>query len=154
MCVFGWASRAVCFPWNKFASVVSFLRRLFRASSIKARSWWGLGGKCVCISAHHSCQFHSAQGLSYCAHIEISEAVTLNATASICCTNHVWSVRMCCACCFLDQLPFFDCLPFYHCSDRWCRAVEKEKQTKLVRLFSCVHVCMGWLIHFVCHLSL
>lgn len=142
MCVFGWASRAVCFPWNKFASVVSFLRRLFRASSIKAHSWWGLGGKCVCISAHHSCQFHSAQGLSYCAHIEISEAVTLNATTSICCANHVWSVRMCCACCFLDQLLFFDCLSFL--PPQWsmmqsCRKRKTNKASPTFLMCACVY---------------
>lgn len=127
---------------KKFSSVVSSARKLFRASSFKAR----VDDKCSSVSARHCCSFLSAQGLSYQVCIlkyQNSEAVTLNATASICCADQVDQ----CTCAVLVA-SWLSCrlltarlLPSQWSMMQSCRK-KKNQQTKLVRLFSCACVCI------------
>lgn len=128
---------------KKFSSVVSSARKLFRASSFKAR----VDDKCSSVSARHCCSFLSAQGLSYQVCIlkyQNSEAVTLNATASICCADQeLISARVLClllrGSVAVFWLPAF--LPSQWSMMQSCRK-KKNQQTKLVRLFSCACVCI------------
>lgn len=138
--VFCEAKAYIC---NKdFSSVVSSARKLFRASSFKAR----VDDKCSSVSARHCCSFLSGQGLSY--QVCILKYQNSELWHWMLLLPYVVLIRLISAhvLCLLLRgsaavfwLPTF--LPSQWSTMQSCRK-KKNQQTKLVRLFSCACVCI------------